>query len=93
MNLSSNDNYQIKKHSINDVEQFAHEQLCTRFSNEQFHKWYCGVVHEFGIPRVRELVGRVEDAKYPGRLFTRLVQEERKRREARRRLYGDEFKQ
>lgn len=90
MNLTSNDNYQLNdKPTIDEVEQYARE-LSSRFHNQDFFKWYCGVIHEFGTARVRELVGRVEGADYEGRLFSRLVDQERKRREKNRRLYGND---
>lgn len=89
MNPTNNDNQQLKnKPMINEVEQYAHE-LASRFHNLGFFKWYCKVIHDLGIARVRELVGRVEGSDYEARLFSRLAEEELKVLNKNKRLYGD----
>lgn len=86
MLLTENDNNQSDpKPSIKEVDELAAE-ICTRFKNYKYFRWYCSATWKLGIERMKELLGRVEGAKFPGRLFTKYVNEEIKRVEAQRKL-------
>ncbi len=83
--MTTDNNY-----SSAQVEKLAND-LCMSYQNSKFFSWYCGVIYEFGIPAVEALQARVRDAKEPGRLFTKIVNEwraEKRARVNRERLHG-----
>ena len=53
-------------------------KLCSEFGNAKYFKWYCRAIYEFGIPYIESVYGRVSDAKYPGRLFSKLINDRRR---------------
>lgn len=59
------------------VEELANK-LCVDFGNPKYFRWYCSVIYEFGVPYIEQLCARVSDAKYPGRLFSKLIQDRRR---------------
>lgn len=61
-------------YTSDQVEEVANK-LCSDFGNPKYFKWYCSVIYEFGIPYTEQLSARVGDAKYPGRLFSKLVKD------------------
>lgn len=76
--------------TIGEVEKLANK-LCMQYSNSKFFAWYCGVIYEFGIKTVEDLMARVGDASKPGRLFTKIVKdwrEEKRRSQNKDRLHG-----
>lgn len=62
------------KYTSDQVEELA-TKLCTDFGNPKYFKWYCKAIYDFGIPEVETLRARVSDAKFPGKLFSKLVNE------------------
>lgn len=76
--------------TIGEVEKLANK-LCMQYSNSKFFAWYCGVIYEFGIKTVEDLMARVGDASKPGHLFTKIVKdwrEEKRRSQNKDRLHG-----
>ncbi len=58
-----------------EVDQYA-GYLAREFNNTGYRKWYCMLIYELGINRVKELEGRVSDARDPGKLFSCLAGQE-----------------
>lgn len=86
MNETGNDNKQLsRKPSMEEVDDLAQE-LCKQFNNYGYFKWYCSIIWKLGIDRVKELQGRVRDAKLAGRLFTKYVEEDVRRLESQQKL-------
>jgi len=78
MNEIGNENSELnKKPTVQQVDDLAHE-LCNKFSNHEYFKWYCSAIWKLGERRVRDLQARVSDAKDPARLFTILLKEDLK---------------
>lgn len=78
MNEIGNENSELNKRpTVQQVDDLAGE-LCNQFSNHEYFKWYCSAIWKLGENRVRELKGRVSDAKDPARLFTKLLSEDLK---------------
>lgn len=73
MNTNENDN--VSKPPRNKVDAEA-LRLATKYGNGTFQPYYCKVIYTLGLQRVREIEGRVSDAKFPGRLFTKIANEE-----------------
>lgn len=63
-------------YTISEVEKLAQE-LCNEYGNARFFRWYCGVIYEFGVTTTEDLRARVQDATYPGKLFSKIVKERR----------------
>lgn len=59
------------------VEELANK-LSNDFGNPKYFRWYCSVIYEFGIPYTEQLRARVSDAQYPGKLFSKLIQDRRR---------------
>lgn len=77
MSEIGNDNWQLgKKTPIARVDALA-EELVTQFDNRPYLKWYCVAIYDLGEERVRQIMGRVSDARLPGKLFTHYVNQER----------------
>jgi hypothetical protein len=83
-NNNSTEDYK-RRISLIQVEVMA-DALCVRLNNPDFKEWYCKVIHTLGADRVEELLGRVEDSKYAGKLFSRLANEEMAIKKANERL-------
>lgn len=82
MNQMRNDSSELnRKPTIEQVDKLAAE-LCQEFNNHSYFKWYCTAIWKLGIDRISEIRGRVSDAKMPGHLFTKYVNEELKKRDA-----------
>lgn len=64
-------------YTSDQVEELANK-LSADFGNPKYFRWYCSVIYEFGIPYVEQLQARVSDAKYPGKLFSKIVHDRRK---------------
>lgn len=86
--MSTNDNANVKPPTAQVDEEAT--RLAGKFNNSGWEPFYCKAIYSLGIRRVREIEGRVADAKYPGKLFTKLVKEELKVLEGKRRMkpYG-----
>ena len=65
----------IKPPSIKEVDALA-DELVALFNNPKYRGWYCNVIYKLGVSRVRELLGRVKDYEYAGKLFTKLANDE-----------------
>lgn len=75
-NKIANDDRQLsKKPSELQIDQLA-AQLCAEYGNDRFFKWYCKAIHKLGIRRINELRAMCQDAKKPGLLFSKRVNEE-----------------
>ena len=55
--------------------------LAYAFDNLKFHRWYCGVIYEFGIDVVEAWREKALAGETPGRLFSALVKAERSLRD------------
>lgn len=62
------------------------EMLCVEYNNSDFRKWYCKVIMQLGVHRVRELVGICSDASDPAKLFSKRAKQEMKAKEGLERL-------
>jgi hypothetical protein len=52
------------------------KSLCEQYHNHPYYKWYCKVIYELGIERVLLIQARASDSKQPGKLFTKIANEE-----------------
>lgn len=66
-----------KQLSVEVVDKFA-DELATTYNNIAFRRWYCGVIYEFGVAKVKEWQQRAKEGKQPARLFSKYVQDGRK---------------
>ena len=66
----------IKQPSIGSVDKLS-DELVAEYDNPRFRRWYCGVVYEFGIPKVLEWRRRATEGKYTALLFSTYVKEAR----------------
>lgn len=66
-------------YTSDQVEELANK-LCSDFNNPKYFRWYCSAIYEYGIPYIEQVHARVSDARYPGRLFSKLIQERRRKR-------------
>lgn len=88
MNPNVNDNAIEEKkfgYTISLVDEEA-KRLMNKYGNSKYMKFYCKAIYMIGLPRISELEGRVSDAKYPGRLLTKLLKEELQAIESHNRL-------
>lgn len=79
-----------RKPTIKEVEDLAN-RICSEFNNSKYFSWYCGVIYDFGISTIEDLMKRVSDADYPGKLFTKIINEWRQEKRYlanRKRLHG-----
>jgi hypothetical protein len=58
--------------SYREVSVYAYD-LAYTFDNLKFHRWYCGVVYQFGIDQVEAWREKALKGDNPGRLFSTLV--------------------
>lgn len=78
---SVNDN-DIKNHSgkrrmnYHEVDEYAHELNSKYGGGKDYFKFYCKAIWVLGTRRVRELEGKVSDAKYQGRMLSKLIKDE-----------------
>lgn len=61
-------------YTSDQVEELANK-LCSDFGNPKYFRWYCSAIYKYGIPYIEQLRARVSDARYPGKLFSKLIQE------------------
>ena len=71
-------NDENQKPTTEEVELMA-RLLAIEFENPRFFKWYCGVVHQFGPVQVEEWRLKAGEGKEPGKLFSKLVSEARRK--------------
>lgn len=79
------------KPTVSEVEKLAN-LICMEYQNSKFFAWYCGAIYEFGIITIEDLMKRVSDARSPGMLFTKIINEwrkEKRNKQNRDRLYGN----
>lgn len=77
MSEIGSDKWQLgKKTPIARVDALA-EELVTTFDNRAYIKWYYVAIYDLGEERIRQILGRVSDARFPGKLFTVYVNQER----------------
>jgi hypothetical protein len=77
MSEIGNNNWQLgKKTPIARVDALA-EELVTLFDNRAYIKWYYVAIYDLGEERIRQILGRVSDARFPGKLFTHYVNQVR----------------
>ncbi len=65
------------KPSMIEVDELA-DHLCSLYDNSSYRKWYCRVIYELGVNRVKTLVAMCSDAKEPAKLFTKRANAELK---------------
>jgi len=80
------DNYQLpndkssnKKNldlPIASVDKIA-DELATEYANQDYRRWYCGVIYEFGFSKVNEWRRRASKGREPAKLFSRYVRDAR----------------
>lgn len=51
-------------------------RLAKEYANPDFKPFYCKAIYSLGLERITELEGRVSDAKFPGKLLTKLLKED-----------------
>jgi hypothetical protein len=74
---TNNNNREDYKERLNLIfVEMAADELCKRFNNPGYKKWYCKVIHSLGLERTEILAERVRDSSYAGKLFSRLANEE-----------------
>lgn len=77
MSEIGNENWQLgRKTSIARADTLA-EKLVTLFDNRDYIKWYYRAIYDLGEVRIEQILGRVSDARFPGKLFTTYVNQER----------------
>ncbi|MCA9332579.1 hypothetical protein KDA00_01770 [Candidatus Saccharibacteria bacterium] len=76
-NRTSNRGFRDKL-SAEDVDKLALE-LAIAFNNLKYVSYYCGVIYDFGPNQVHEWKRRVSDSKEPGKLFSKIVTDCRKK--------------
>lgn len=74
--IDSSSNTSIKQLSIGVVDKLA-DELVTEYDNQRFRRWYCGVVYQFGLPKVMEWRRRASEGKQPAKLFSHYVAQAR----------------
>lgn len=52
------------------------EALCKEFQNPGWEAFYSKGIYWLGMERIDEIVGRVSDSDYAGRLFTKILKQE-----------------
>ena len=52
------------------------EALCKKFQNPGWEAFYSKGIYWLGMERIDEIVGRVSDSDYAGRLFTKILKQE-----------------
>ena len=52
--------------------------LTNEYSNPEWHKWYCGVIYEFGPSKVHEWQRRASEGREPSKLFSTYVSQSRR---------------
>lgn len=78
---SVNDN-DIKKRSAkrrinyHEVDEYAHELNSKYGGGKNYFKFYCKAIWVLGVRRVRELEGKVSDAKFQGKMLSKLIKDE-----------------
>jgi hypothetical protein len=78
--LTNNNNKEDYGERINLIfVEMAADELCKKFKNPGYKKWYCKVIHTLGLERTEILAERVRDSAYGGKLFSRLANEEMQR--------------
>jgi hypothetical protein len=77
MSKIGNENWQLgKKTPIARVDELA-DSLAKEFTNQDYRMWYVVAIYDLGEQRILEIRARVSDAKFPGKLFTHYVNQER----------------
>lgn len=66
----------LNKPPIDSVDELA-DELATDYSNPNYRTWYCGVIYEFGIEKVRYWQQKASNGNFPGKLFGYYVRQAR----------------
>ena len=66
----------IKQLPIGQVDELA-DSLAAEYHNPDFRRWYCGVIYQFGVPKVEEWRGRAREAREPAKIFSKYVADAR----------------
>jgi hypothetical protein len=61
---------------IEQVDDLA-DELVEEYSNPDYRKWYCGIIYEFGVERVKKWRHRASTGNSPGSLFSTYVTQAR----------------
>ena len=73
-------NWNNHKPSLEEVDKLA-DELANEYKNTGFRPWYCNLIYSFGFEQVRIWQARSKDAENPGRLFSKLASEAKKKRD------------
>lgn len=77
MSEIGNDGWQLgRKTPIAHADALA-EELVTLFDNRDYIKWYYRAIYDLGEVRIRQIMARVSDARFPGKLFSTYINQER----------------
>lgn len=77
MSENGNENWQLGRNiPLSRVDQLA-DDLAEKFDNVAYRKWYVVAIYDLGEERINIILGRVSDARFPGKLFTHYVNQER----------------
>lgn len=74
-----------KRVNYREVDEYAQELNTKYGGGKDYFKFYCKAIWVLGVRRVRELEGKVSDAKYQGRMLSKLIKDELLIAEARKR--------
>jgi hypothetical protein len=55
------------------------DELIAKYDNHDYRKWYCAVINEFGVARVKKWRDRSEDGDSPAHLFGHYVKQARRK--------------
>lgn len=53
------------------------DELVVEYDNQPYRRWYCGVIYEFGFPKVEEWRRRSGEGRVPAKLFSKYVSDAR----------------
>lgn len=61
---------------IDAVDKLA-DELVAEYQNDDFRRWYCGVIYDFGFSKVIEWRKRAAEGSEPAKLFSKYVRDAR----------------
>lgn len=64
----------VSKPRLEEVDTLA-EELATEYNNHNFLKWYCSLIYDFGIDRVKRWQAKSKSADSPGLVFASYVKQ------------------
>lgn len=65
-----------RRMNYHEVDEYANELNAKYGGGKDYFKFYCKAIWVLGVRRVRELEGKVRDAKYQGKMLSKLIKDE-----------------